>query len=389
MPLLLHNATLLTPLRTVDDAAVVITDNGRIAYAGPMHEAPRASGQRLDLDGRTIMPGLIDVHVHGGHGVTFGVPGRVAEDLRAYSQWVTRFGITGFLSSVAAPDPPTLLQVVRESVAALQEGLPGAEGLGLHLEGPLLNPEKKGAFSPDWLRTPSLDEVDALLEAGKGWIRQVTLAPELPGARAVAAKLRVAGVVAALGHSNADYALASAALRSDFTHVTHTFNAQRALQQREPGVWGAVLASERVTAELIADTVHVHPGTMKVLLRCLGPQRVVLVTDAMAAAGLSDGEYDLVGEAVTVRNGRATLADGTIAGGTATLNECVRHLHEDVGAPLAQAVRMATLNPARALGFGRRLGSLMVHKDANLAVIDADVRVSLTLVRGKVVYGQP
>jgi N-acetylglucosamine-6-phosphate deacetylase len=372
----------------VDDAAVVISDNGRIAYAGPAHGAPRTRGQWLDLGGRTILPGLIDVHVHGGSGVTFGVPGRVAEDLRSYSQWVTSFGVTGFLSSVAASDPQALLLVVRESIAALQEGLPGAEGLGLHLEGPFLNPEKKGAFNLDWLRAPSLDEVDALLEAGKGWIRQVTLAPELPGARAVAARLRVAGVVAALGHSNADYALASEALRSDFTHVTHTFNAQRGLQQREPGVWGAVLASDRVTAELIADTVHVHPGTMKVLLRCLGAQRVVLVTDAMAAAGLSDGEYNLVGEAVTVRNGRATLADGTIAGSTATLNECVRHMHRDVGAPLAQAVRMATLNPARAMGLPRRLGSLMARGDGNLAVVDADVHVCLTLVRGRVVYSE-
>lgn len=388
MSMMLHNATLLTPLRMVDDAAVVISDEGRIAYAGPAHGAPRARGQWLDLGGRTIIPGLIDVHVHGGNGVTFGAPGRVAEDLRSYSQWVTRFGVTGFLSSVAAPDTQALLQVVREGVVALQEGLPGAEGLGLHLEGPFLNPEKKGAFNPDWLRALSLDEVDALLEAGHGWIRQVTLAPELPGARAVAARLRVAGVVAALGHSNADYALASAALRSNFTHVTHTFNAQRGLQQREPGVWGAVLASDRVTAELIADTVHVHPGTMKVLLRCLGAQRVVLVTDAMAATGLSDGEYDLMGEAVTVRNGRATLADGTIAGSTATLNECVRHVHQDVGAPLAQAVRMATRNPARMMGLTRRLGSLMRRKDANLAVVDTDVHVCLTLVQGRVVYSE-
>jgi N-acetylglucosamine-6-phosphate deacetylase len=202
----------------------------------------------------------------------------------------------------------------------------------------------------------------------------------------VAARFRAAGVVVSLGHSDSDYDAASAALRGNFTHVTHTFNAQRGFSQREPGVFGAVLASDDVTAELIADTVHVHPGAMKVLVRCLGTDRVVLITDAIPAAGLADGNYDLVGNEVVVKDGRATLLDGTIAGSTAGLNECVRHMNQEVGVALPKAVQMASLNPARAMGFADRLGSIAVGKDASLVVIDEDVNVYLAMVKGKVVY---
>jgi len=190
----------------------------------------------------------------------------------------------------------------------------------------------------------------------------------------------------ALGHTNTDYAQASAALRGNFTHVTHSFNAQRGFGQREPGVFGAILSSDHVSAELIADTIHVHPGAMKVLLRCLGTERVVLITDAMAGAGLPDGQYDLVGQKTTVRDGRVTLDDGTLAGSTATLNQCVRNAHHEAGVTLAQAVQMASLNPARAMSLADRLGSIAVGKDASLAVVDENVNVYMTFVRGELVF---
>jgi N-acetylglucosamine-6-phosphate deacetylase len=383
---LLNASMVLTPTEVVEQGAVIVGDDGRIAYVGTAAEAPAVEGEALDLDGRRLLPGLIDIHVHGGNGVTFGIPGQVGQDLRLYSEWVAGTGVTGFLCSLDAPDAPTLVRVVEEAVAGLDAGLPGAEGLGIHLEGPFLNPAKKGAFNPAWLRQPTLAEAEGLLQAGRGWIRQMTMAPELPEAQQVAARMRAAGVVVALGHSDSDFEAASAALRGDFTHVTHTFNAQRGFTQRQPGVFGAVLASDKVTAELIADTIHVHPGAMKILLRCLGTDRVVLITDAMTAAGLSDGRYDLVGNTVVVKDGRATLLDGTIAGSTATLSECVRNVNLRVGVPLPEAVKMASLNPARAMGLSGRLGSLAVGKDASLTVVDEDMTVWLSMVKGKVVY---
>ncbi len=383
---LLNPSKILMPTGVLEHGLVTVGDDGCIGYVGPVAGAP--PGQEVDLNGRWLLPGLIDIHVHGGAGVTFGIPGQVAQDLYFYSQWVASTGVTGFLCSVDAADGATLVQVVKECAAALEGGLPGAEGLGIHLEGPFLNPARKGAFNAAWLRQPTLAEADRLLSAGRGWIRQITLAPELPGAPEVAARMRSAGVVVSLGHTDSDYETASAALRGDFTHVTHTFNAQRGFTHRQPGALGAVLASDTVTAELIADTVHVHPGAMKVLLRCLGTDRVVLVTDAMAAAGLGDGRYDLVGSTVQVSDGRATLPDGTLAGSTATLIDGVRNVNQHVGVPLPDAVKMAALNPARAMGFTGRLGSISAGKDASLIAVDDDMGVCWAMVRGKVVYSR-
>ena len=382
----LYYATVFTPRDVMQCASIVVSDDGRIAYVGHMEDAPRADGQHIDMRGRIVVPGFNDIHVHGGHGIRFGTPGDPAADLRAYSEWVSGTGVTGFLCSISAPDAQSLVQMVSDLADVLDAGMPGAEALGLHLEGPFISKEKKGAFNPQWIRQPAMEETEAVLEAGKGWIRQVTLAPELPGAHEVAVRFRAAGVVVAMGHTNADYATASAALRGNFTHVTHTFNAQRGFHHREPGVFGAIMASDEVTAELIADTIHVHPGAMKMLIRCLGSDRVVLITDAMAAAGLSDGEYGVVGQAVTVKDGQARLADGTLAGSTATLNVCARNVNQAVGVPLLDAVKMASLNPARAMGFANRIGSLAVGKDASLTVIDEQVNVDLTMVGGRIVY---
>ncbi|MBN2007116.1 MAG: N-acetylglucosamine-6-phosphate deacetylase [Anaerolineae bacterium] len=386
--LTLSQIKLVTPAGEIAPSmALVIGDDGRIVYAGSMAERPTVRGTELDLDGLLVAPGFIDLHTHGGHGVTFGNLDTLAGDLRAYSAWVAANGVTGFLCSVAAPDHATLLATVRAYADLLDaSGFPGAEPLGLHLEGPYLNPEQKGAFNPAWLRPPEVDEIDALLDAGRGWIHQMTLAPELPNAAEAAAQLRARGVVAALGHSAADYATAAAALCGEFTHVTHTFNAQRGFHHREPGVIGAVLTSTGVTAELIADGIHAHPGAMALLLRCLGPERIVLISDAMAAAGLGDGEYTLAGNVAIVKDGVAHTPGGAIAGSTTTLDQCVRNVWQLLGIPVADALRMATRNPAKVIGMKSDLGSLEAGKAANLVVLDTALEVQATWVRGKNVY---
>lgn len=382
----LNYATVFTPTEVLERSAIVVSEEGKIEYVGPMDTAPRADGLQLDMRGRIVIPGMIDVHVHGGHGIGFGKLDTLGEDLEAYSKWVVETGVTGFFLSVASSSGDSLVEVIKGYVKLLEKGAAGAEALGLHLEGPFLSKEKKGAFDPAWLREPDFAEAEAFLDAGQGWIRQMTLAPELPGADEIASMYRRAGVVVALGHTNAEFERAQSALRQDFTHITHTYNAQRGFHHREPGVFGAVLTSDEVTAELIADTIHVHPGAMKTLVRCLGTDRVVLITDAIIGAGLPDGEYESVEFTVTIRDGRVTLEDGTLAGSAALLNHCVRNVHEVVGVPLDQAVKMASLNPARAMGFSNRLGSLAKGKDASLVVIDDQVNVYLTMVEGNIVY---
>ena len=389
----LYYTTIITPREIVERGSVIISDEGKIAYSGLLEDAPRHDGRLIDLRGLYVVPGFIDIHVHGGKGITFGGSQDAAAELKAYSEWVVSTGVTGFLTSIATPDIKSLVAMVRAYAEAMEQfsfwnlrDIPGAEPLGIHLEGPYLNPEKKGAFNPQWLRKPDFDEAVAVLEAGQGWIRQITLAPELPGARELASIFRAAGVVVSMGHTNANYADAAAALRGNFTHVTHTFNGQSGFHQREPGVFGAILASDVVTAELIADGIHAHPGAMKILTRCLGADRITLITDAMAGAGLPDGTYELVGQQVTVRSGIATVPDGTLAGSTAAMNQCVRNMASIVGLPLQQAVQMASLNPARTMGFASRLGSIQNGKDASLTVIDQDANIYLTLVKGRVVY---
>lgn len=386
MAITLFYSNILTPTESISPGAMVISDDGKIVYVGQMDNAPEMPGRRFDMRGLTVVPGFIDIHVHGGMGITFGDGKDATEVLAAYSEWVVSTGVTGYLCSLTAPDADTQVKLVREYVKAMQASVPGAEPLGIHLEGPFINKEKKGAFNPAWLRLPSLEETEAVLAAGQGWIRQVTMAPELPDAGRVASKFREAGVVVAMGHTNSDCATASAALRGAYTHVTHTFNAQRGFHHREPGAFGAIMASDLITAELIADNIHAHPAAMKILVRCLGTDRIALITDAMSGAGLQDGVYDLVGQVVTVKDGRATLADGTIAGSTVLMNQCVRNIHQLVGIPLQEAVKMASLVPARAMGFADRLGSLGAGKHASLTALDEDGNVRLTLVRGKVAY---
>jgi N-acetylglucosamine-6-phosphate deacetylase len=382
---LLYHANILTSTQVIEHGAVAISD-GIISYVGPMENAPRADGLKMDLCGKYLAPGFFDVHVHGGKGVSFGSTDGPLEELEAYSKWAPSTGVTHYLCSLAAPDARLLAEKTSLFADVLEAGVKGAQPLGLHLEGPFINKKRKGAFNPDWLREPSLEEAESFLKAGRGWIRQMTMAPELKGALEIAARFRAEGVVVSMGHTDADFETARAALKGNFTHVTHAFNAQSGFHQRQPGVFGALLASDEVTAELIADTIHVHPGAMLVLLRCLGTDRVVLITDAMPGAGLPDGIYDLVGLQVTVKNGHANLPDGTIAGSTAMMNQCVYNIHHRVGVPLPEAVKMASLNPARVMGFADRLGNIAVGKEANLVVIDEDIHVYLTLVKGTIVY---
>jgi N-acetylglucosamine-6-phosphate deacetylase len=387
MTVILDYATIFTPTEVKERQTVIVSDDGKIEYVGPMESAPRLSGAYLDMRGRILAPGFIDIHRHGGNGVNFGPGEKIGEELEKFAAWVACEGITGFLCSIAAPDEGSLLKTLKAYVASLEKDMAGAEPLGIHLEGPYLNKkEKKGAFNPEWLRDPSIEEAKKLLEVGKGWIRQMTMDPALPGANEVASLFRKSGVVLAMGHTNTKYNEANEALRSNYTHVTHTYNALRSFHHREPGALGAVLASDSVTAELIPDAYHVHPAAMKVLVRALGTDRIVIITDAIAGSGLEDGKYDLVGYTVIVKDGEARLEDGTIAGCTTPYNRCVEIVNKQVEVPLLQAVKMATLNPARAMGFANRLGSIAPGKDASLVVLDEDVNVYLTMVKGNIVF---
>lgn len=336
----------------------------------------------VDLPDATVVPGFVDMHVHGGGGAAYSDAGGVE---RAAS-FHRRHGTTGGLASLMTAAPEALLGQVRVLAEATRHGVVD----GIHLEGPWLSGQHCGAHDPAWLRDPDAGEIDALLGAGGGALRMVTLAPELPGGLDAIRRFTDAGVVVAVGHTDATYAQVQAAIEAGASVGTHLFNAMRPLHQREPGPVLALLEDPRVTVELIADGVHVHPALIRHAIDTAGPDRVALVTDAMAAAGGVDGgAFRLGGLDVDVVAGVARVrGTPTIAGSTATMDRLfatavtlLGAAGQGYGGALAAAVRLTSTTPARALGL-EHAGELRPGSGADLVVLDRDLRVLRVMRRG-------
>ncbi len=367
----LTGARVLTPDDEIGRGTVVIED-GRIVEVG---ERVRLPPQVLvtELPDTTLVPGFIDIHVHGGGG--FSLATRNPEEVRSYARWVAAKGVTSFLASVVADTPDEGETYLRAAAQAVGPVSGGAELLGFHLEGPFVNAARRGALPESWLRMPDVDLFRRLVDAAGGHLRMLTLAPELAGARAILEEAAAAGCIGALGHSDASYEAAREAFAAGARHLTHAFNAMRPFHHREPGLLGASLESHAVTVELIADGVHVHPAAARLLLAAKGAANVALVTDGVAAAGLSQGQV--------------TLADGTIAGSAATMDVLVRNVVEWGLVPLGGAVRMASTVPARIVGLEGRKGRIASSYDADLVALDEELEVVMTWVGGQVLYSRP
>ncbi len=368
-----------TPERALPGGWVrVHADRIEAVGSGP---APRGDGASADLRGLVLCPGLIDIHIHGafGHDLMSG-----GEALSAVSAGLPRHGCTSYLpTTVTAPWPATR-RAVRAMAAAVRTPPPGARPAGIHLEGPFLNPLRRGMQLAEHMRPPAEPDLAALVEAGGGAVRTMTLAPELPGGMDAVRWLRARGVRACLAHSDATFEQAAEALAAGARHVTHCFNAMRPLHHREPGLAGAALALPDFTAGVIADGVHVHPALLRVLWKAKGWRRLCLVTDAMPGAGAPGGSYRFGGQEVTVREGAARLADGTLAGSVLTLDRAVAVMAR-AGVPARQAVRMATFAPAAAAGLAG-VGRLRPGARADLVALRPDLTVAWTMVGGEVVW---
>lgn len=346
----------------------------------------------IDVGDHIVIPGLIDLHIHGfcGCDVTGSDPRTIPE----MAKLLAHNGVTSFMPTLGAM-PQTVIEeaIVRvkelttsgEGSGGLQNEVQGAEILGLHLEGPFLNPEKKGAMVEDYLLEPSCELMARWLELGEGTIRRVTIAPELPGAREVITLLARAGVCVAAGHTMATYRQAVESFDWGVSAATHVYNAMREFHHREPGIVGAVLADPRVWAEVICDGIHVHPAALLLVFACKGSHKMYLVSDALAPAGLPPGKYGSLGQEITVdEHGRAYLANGALAGSTSTMLDGLKHVLLWTGRPLEDVLPMVTLNPARVAGVAERKGTLAPGKDADLVVLDDRFSVALSMVRGRV-----
>lgn len=371
----IHSARLIDAGEIVDHAWFAFT-GGRVTATGTGADwrqlAPRDA---TDAAGGWLTPGFIDLHVHGGGGATHDDGAEAIATARAAHR---RHGTTRSVISLVTASVDDLAARTA-MIADVAEADPTV--LGSHLEGPFLVPERKGAHTESLLRAPDAAAVDRLLEAGRGTVRQITLAPEREGALDAIRRLRAAGAIAAVGHTSADAEITRRAFDAGATLLTHTFNAMPGIHHREPGPIPVAIADERVTLELIADGVHVHPDVMRMLFAA-APDRVVLVTDAMGAAGSADGAYELGGLAVTVTDGVARLTEGgAIAGSTLTQDAALRTMVHRCAIPLPAAVAALTRIPARVLGTSE-IGTLHPGAHADAVLLDADLRVQRVWVAG-------
>lgn len=368
----------------VMDHGLMRIDGGKImgvwdleSQTGPKHD-PR---ETIRIESGYIAPGFIDIHVHGGGGADFmdGDPEAVA----TITQTHARYGTTGLLATTLTAPEASIIKAVQAVKAAPKRG---ARVLGFHVEGPFVNAKMKGAQDIRYIRKATAAEIDRWMAAGEPDHRwHVTIAPEIEGHIDAIRHLVQRGAVVSAGHTECTYAQLKEAAAAGLSHVTHLFNAMRGLHHREPGTVGGALSLPGVTAEVIADGIHVHPAVLKVAVQARGVSEMMLITDAMRAAGMPDGEYYLGELKAIVKDGAARLEDGTLAGSVLTMATAVRNMVKLVGVSLPEAVAMASLNPARKHGL-RLKGSIAAGKDADLVWLDQDLRVRATLVGGELVH---
>ena len=380
---LIHVGRAFTPITEIPDAAILMRD-GVIESVTPRSAVSLPDGateiQALD---KIAAPGFLDVHIHGagGHDVMEGTE----DALKTVARTIASHGTTSFVATTVTASPESICRasdgiaayIARQHLTCEQK----AEALGIHFEGPFLSPVRRGVHPQEFLKLPSAELLEKFVDAARGNAQILTIAPELLGAMPCIDAARKAGLVVAIGHTDATYEQARAAIARGAHHAVHVYNAMRPFSHRDSGVIGAVLTTPEVTAELIADGVHVDETAMRLLLQAKGAAGVILVSDGISATGMPDGKYTLGTFEVTVSGGVCRNAEGRLSGSTLTLDRALRNI-VNLGIPLADALRMLTLNPATLLGIEFKKGSLRAGADADLLLLDRELNVRQIWTRG-------
>jgi len=380
---LLHVRRAFTPLTEIPDAGILIRD-GVVEAIGPRSglTLPQGAKEVSALE-KIAAPGFVDVHIHGagGHDVMEGT----VEALRAVAKTVAAHGTTSFVATTVTADPEAIVRASQgiSQYIAVQPRAEDchAEVLGIHFEGPFLSPVRRGVHPTEWLKLPSAELLQRFVDAAGGHALILTIAPELMGAIPCIDAAIKAGLVVGIGHTDATYEQARLAIAHGAHHAVHVYNAMRPFTHRDSGVIGAVLTTPQVTAELIADGVHVDETAMRLLLQAKGASGVILISDGISATGMPDGKYMLGQFEVTVSGGICRNSEGKLAGSTLTLDRALQNIVK-LGTPLAHALQMLTLNPATMLGIEFKKGTLRAGADADIVLLDEELNVTQTWTRG-------
>ncbi|MBL1211928.1 MAG: N-acetylglucosamine-6-phosphate deacetylase [Ignavibacteriae bacterium] len=384
LDLALIGGKVVTPFREVKNGGVTITEN-KIYEVGQVSNIDISDCKNvIDVSGKIVAPGFVDLLVHGGGG--YGFSDDVEKHIDVISNYFIKHGSTTMLASLHAKPWQKLLDDL-SSVAKYIKDNPDSNIKGIHMEGPYLNKALKGAMNEDYLLEPAVDTFTEMYEAADGFLKMMTIAPELPNAMDVIREASFRGVVCSLGHSKATYEQIDLAIDNGATHVTHIFNAMDPLHHRHPSLLAAALLRDELKIELIADNFHVHPATMELLMKIKSHKGIVLITDSIRAGGMHDNsETQFSDQKVYYKDQKATLADGTLAGSTLTLNRAIKNIVENTGTKLTDAIRMASLNGSKVIGASR--GILASGKVADIVVMNKDYEVELTVIGGKIRYNK-
>lgn len=379
--LLLRNCRLYDSADENERVDILIRD-GRIDQIGEM-EQPGSQRNHLEVEGRIIAPGFIDIHIQGAGGAD--VLDGTVESLQTISKTLSQLGTTSFLATtVVKPDLNNQhIKVAAENVGV---DLGGANILGLHLEGPFINPRNRGGVSRRSIFPPSMQKLEDILSIAEHNLRIMTMAPELRGSMDIVRGIVDRGIVASLGHSNASYEETLGGFDAGISHVTHIFNAMPSLHHRKPGPLLAIFESDQVTVQIISDGVHLHPDIVKFLYRTIGEQRCICITDGIQAMGMPEGTYVYDGREYESKEGTARYRDGTLIGTALGAGEIALRFMEFTDCSLETAIRTITRNPAQLLGIDDKKGSIEVGKDADIVVMDFDYSIWTTVINGRIVY---
>jgi N-acetylglucosamine-6-phosphate deacetylase len=373
------NGKIITPDGVLTDHTLVL-DGSTIQAIVPANAAP-SEGEVINAQGMWIAPGLIDVHVHGGDG--HDTMDATVKAIHGMARFFAKHGVTSYYPTTMSAPAANTLQAI-ENVAACPQPEDGAEHLGVHVEGPYLSIEFPGAQSTSVLRKADPMEYGRWFETGV--VKLITVAPELDGSLELIDEGVKRGIEFAIGHSGASYEQVGIAADHGVRQATHTFNGMLGLHHRNPGTLGGVLTDDRIYGQVIGDGIHVHPAMVKLLVRAKGTGRAILITDSIRAAGLPDGDYGLGDQKVTVRGGICRIANGSLAGSTATLDGVLRNVMKFAGLTLPQAIPMATSTPAEAMNLAGKKGVLQEGADADVILLDDEIKVRMAMVCGRVVY---